>query len=232
MTQDVPHDNEHELLGDALFAVISEAYYGERVRSGSSARMRAQAAQSTLTLFAGGLVATFTYAGLDDRQVPAQVAGIAAVVFWLLAAVLYLYAVAAPVKVLAGPQRVRSREALVEAVLQLTRDEADAVDGRQRWANRSSVAAMCATLLALGLGVLMEPQQETRAGTVAVEAGYRSQLSSLCPGTAATLRGQVDEQTVGKDFLSLSTSPGVCGRDAVELLIPRPAIRAISLVKD
>src|SRR4051812_16127564 len=86
--------DERERVLDTVLGPASEAYYSERVRSGSEARVRAQAAQSTITLFAGGVVAALTFTELADRSLATRWAGVLAVALWLLAAVLYLRAVA------------------------------------------------------------------------------------------------------------------------------------------
>ncbi|MFF2779983.1 hypothetical protein ACFVU3_34405 [Streptomyces sp. NPDC058052] len=236
MTTQPPSDgslaDERERVLDAVLGPASEAYYAERVRSGSGARARAQAAQSTVTLFAGGIVAALTFTQLADRPVITQWAGVAAVALWLLAAVLYLRAVAQPVGALAGPSHARDRLDLLNAVLKRADDEAAQVDRRQKHANRVVVAALAVTVLTVGLAAVLGPKEENASGSIVVSPAYATTLRTVCALKGERLTGSIDTSSLAKPFVSITVAGKECGNAAgkeIKLVIPKSAVQAIAM---
>ncbi|MER8016112.1 hypothetical protein ACIQ7S_23835 [Streptomyces griseoluteus] len=215
---------------ETVLGPASEAYYSGRVKSGSEARIRAQAAQSTVTLFASGIVAALTFTQLDDRPLVTRCAGVVAMALWLLSAVLYLRAVAQPVSALTGPSHARDRLDLLNAVLAKADDEAAQVDNRQRQANRVVMVALAATVITVALAALVGPEKETTSGTVVVSPSYVKSIQALCVLRADRITGRVDKASLGTAFLRVTVASGVCGRgDDRQLVVPRAAIRAITM---
>ncbi|GAA2477664.1 hypothetical protein GCM10010406_12250 [Streptomyces thermolineatus] len=217
---------------EAVLGPASEAYYSERVRSGSTARLRAQAAQSTVTLFAGGLVAALTFTALADRPMAAQAAGITAVVLWLLGALLYQRAVALPVRGLARSSHVESRLELLDEVLGRADEEAEQVDGWQRRANTATVLALAATALAFGLAVVQGTEKKLVPGTVAVTRSYEDGVRGLCDLPDGRLAGKVAVDSLKGPFLEVRVPAGTCTDGSTSLRIPRAAVRAVGLKSD
>ncbi|MFK0172373.1 hypothetical protein ACIQU5_26595 [Streptomyces sp. NPDC090306] len=223
--------DERDLVLDAVLGPATEAYYSERVRSGSGARIRAQAAQSTVTLFAGGIVAALTFTQLADSPPVTRWAGVAAVALWLLSAVLYLRAVAQPVSSLASGDRARDRLDLLDKVLRRADYEASQVDRRQRHANVAVCAALVASVVTFALATFVEPETETARGVVVVSPSFAEQSRALCPRAAARIAGRIDEASVGSPFLRVTVSGRECGPGStdIQLVIPRAAVLAIAL---
>ncbi|QLJ01332.1 hypothetical protein HZZ00_10075 [Streptomyces sp. NEAU-sy36] len=224
--------DERERVLDAVLGPASEAYYAERVRSGSGARARAQAAQSTVTLFAGGIVAALTFTQLADRPLTTQATGVAAVALWLLAAVLYLRAVAQPVGALAGPSHARDRLDLLNAVLKRADDEAAQVDKRQKQANWVVMGALAVSVLTVGLAAIGGAKEEKAAGSIAVAPAYAESVRMVCAVQDGRVTGQIDKTSLDKPFVSITVAAKQCGGGTgkeTELAIPRAAVRAIAL---
>ncbi|MFF9130247.1 hypothetical protein [Streptomyces sp. NPDC014806] len=226
--------DERERVLEAVLGPASEAYYSERVRSGSGARLRAQAAQSTITLFAGGIVAALTFTQLADRPVITRWAGIVAVALWLFAAVLYLRAVALPVYALAGPTHARDRLELLSAVLKRADDEADEVDKRQKRANWVVMCALIFSLLTVGLAALLGPEEETASGTVMLVPSYEQSARAICGKQVDRLEGQIDKKSLGTPFVRVTVDAKYCGTGTGkwELVVPRSAVQAIAMNGD
>lgn len=223
--------NERELVLDAVLGPASEAYYAERVRSGSGARLRAQAAQSTVTLFAGGLVAALTFTQLDNRPEITRWAGVVAVGLWLLAAVLYLRAVAQPVSALAGPSHARDRLDLLNAVLKRADDEAAQIDRRQRHANWVVTAALIASLGTVVLATALGPEEKRLSGSVLLSPSYAKSARTLCGLTGDRIAGRIDKASLSAAFVRITVSARNCGGGTGEreLAVPRAAVRAITM---
>lgn len=227
--------DERERVLDAVLGPVSEAYYAERVRSGSGARARAQAAQSTVTLFAGGIVAALTFTQLDNRPSSTQLAGVGAVAMWLLAAVLYLRAVAQPVGALAGPSHARDRLDLLKAVLKRADDEAAEVDRRQKHANWVVVGALAVSVLTIGLAAIGGPKEEKASGSVVVSPVYAQSVRALCAKSGQQISGRIDKASLSTSFVSITVASKECGGGTdkeTELVIPKSAIRAIAMKGD
>ncbi|MEU3711303.1 hypothetical protein [Streptomyces catenulae] len=223
--------DERELMLDAVLGPASEAYYAERVRSGSGARARAQAAQSTVTLFAGGIVATLTFTQLTDRPLGTQLAGVVAVALWLFAAVLYVRAVAQPTGPLAGPGRARTRLDLLEAVLKKADEEAAQVDRRQKYANRVAMGALGVSVLTVGLAAVAGPKEEKAPGAVAVSPAYVNSVRTVCAVKGERITGRIDKASLATSFVNLTVAAEECGGrrgKETELVIPKSAVRAIA----
>ncbi|MFI9343286.1 hypothetical protein ACIG0D_18750 [Streptomyces sp. NPDC052773] len=223
--------DERERVLDAVLAPASEAYYSERVRSGSGARLRAQAAQSTVTLFAGGLVAALTFTQLADRPLITRWAGLAAVALWLSAAVLYLRAVALPVSALTGPSHARDRLDLLNAVLKRADDEAAEVDKRQKRANGVVMGALVVSLLTVGLAALLGPEKEMVPGTVVLAPSYAKSTRAVCGKQVERVEGEIDKKSLGTPFVRVTVDAKDCGNGTgkTELVVPRSAVRAIAM---
>ena len=223
--------DERERVLEAVLGPASEAYYAERVRSGSGARLRAQAAQSTVTLFAGGIVAALTFTQLDNRPEITRWAGVVAVALWLGAAVLYLRAVALPVSALAGPSHAKDRLDLLNAVLKRADDEAAQIDRRQRCANWVVVAALIASLVTVVLATVLGPEEETAAGSVLLSPSYAKSVRTLCDLTKDKVAGRIDTGSLTAQFVHITVEASQCGRatGTTELVVPKAAIRAITM---
>jgi hypothetical protein len=221
---------ERERVLDAVLAPASEAYYSERVRSGSGARLRAQAAQSTVTLFAGGVVAALTFTQLADRPLIIRWAGLVVVALWLSAAVLYLRAVALPVSALAGPSHARNRLDLLNAVLKRADDEAAEVDTRQKRANGVVMSALIVSLLTVGLAALIGPEEETAPGTLVFAPLYAKSMRAVCGKQVERVDGEIDK-SLGTPFVRVTVDARDCGYGTgkTELVVPRSAVQAIAM---
>ncbi|MGP3952833.1 hypothetical protein [Streptomyces sp. 7N604] len=218
---------DYERVLDAVIAPVTEAYYSQRVQSGFNARVRAQAAQSTITLFAGGLIAALTVTTLADRGKLIQIVAIATVGLWLLAALLYMRAVAFPVMDLPGPDYVATREALIRSVLEKANHEAEKIDKRQGHANWVATAAVAMSVLTFALGVLIGPEKETALGTVVLEPSYREVFTALCGEKMDPVKGRVAKDSLNTPFVEVEFSNNMCGDRRGVLQIPRSAVKAV-----
>ncbi|MFD9445365.1 hypothetical protein ACFWBR_07325 [Streptomyces sp. NPDC060006] len=222
---------EYELVLDTVVTSVSESYYAQLVQAVSVARGRAQAAQSTVTLFAGGLMAALSVTALANRPLPTRWMGIASVTLWLVAAVLYLYAVASPVPEDPDKERkVASRQALLDRVIRKVRDEAKEIDRRQTRANRTAFVAVALSVLTFATTVLTDPVRETARGTVVLDPSYAPALKALCSKESAAtgqVTGKIVKDTLSASFVEIRPAPGVCEVRGATLHLPRGKIRAV-----
>ncbi|MFC8293332.1 hypothetical protein ACFUJ0_10190 [Streptomyces sp. NPDC057242] len=229
LAREVADSSDYDRVLDAVVAPVTDAYYSQRVQSGFNARVRAQAAQSTITLFAGGLFAALTFTALADRGKLTQIVAIVAVGLWLLAALLYMSAVALPVVEAPGPNFVKTREALVKRVLDKANHEAREIDKRQSRANWAAAAAVVMSVVTFALGVLIEPEKESASGTVMVDPSYRATLTALCGRELDRITGSVIKSSLSTQFVEVKPLKDTCGNLDGSLQVPRSAVKGVRL---
>ncbi|MER7764589.1 hypothetical protein [Streptomyces sp. NPDC097619] len=237
-----PDRQEYEQVLDTVVTAVSEAYYAEVVQEVRVARGRAQAAQSTVTLAGGGLMAALSVTALADRPPFMQWLGIGSVLLWLAAAVLYIRAIASPLAEEVGragdeddplPEKAATREELLNGVLGKVRHGARDIDGRQRLGNRVACLAVVASLVTFALAVTTEPVRETAEGTLLVDASYTPTLRVLCPGPgsgAGRIDGKIVKSSLTGPYVEIEPAPGACGpagraaADGARLFVPRAKV--------
>lgn len=219
-------DTPKELLA-AVFKPVSETYYAERVKSGGSARLRAQAAQSTVTLFIGGIIAAFSITALRDSPVFSRWAAAVAICCWMFSSVLYMRAVAGPLKDPIGELFVQNQTDLVNTVLKHATREVRQVDRRQFHANVVAVVAVVATAVAFSTAVILGGAPETNSGEVVVNSGYVATLAAVCPGSGSALHGKIESDTIDKAHILIELSPAQCGGRAVKLYVPQAVVASV-----
>jgi len=220
---------ERRALLNKVVDAVGEAYYAERVRSGGSARARAQTAQSTISLFAGGLVAALTFTTLASHPLLTQMFGIAAVAAWLLAAVLYVWATASPVRQLVKIREANDIDDFVEKVLEKADIEVGEVDKRQRWATLIAVTALVLSVLTFGLAIILGPAEKRVHGVVVIDKNLASVPGSCRLPPSNAIDGMIRVDTLTAPFVEISVKRGTCASDITVLRVPRASIRAIGL---
>ncbi|MGK5551624.1 hypothetical protein ACSNOI_08410 [Actinomadura kijaniata] len=223
-----PITEARSALLNTVVDAISEAYYSERVRSGNSARTRAQTAQSTITLFAGGLIAALTFAALASHPLLTRAASVAAVSAWLLAAVLYVWAIASPVRQLVKIREATDIDDFVEKVLQKADIETYEVDKRQAWATKAAVAALVLSVLTFALAVILGPEEKATPGVVVLDQKSPASIVGTCQlSPQNVISGTIKETTLNAPFVAISVKRGTCASGVTVLRIPRSSVRAI-----
>ncbi|MBM7086246.1 hypothetical protein [Micromonospora humidisoli] len=222
----MPDPSFDPLLTSVQEAVV-QAYYPDRVRAATGARTRAQAAQSVVTVFAGGLVATFTLTSLSSTAVVTRIGGCLAVALWLLAAVLYVRAISTAVPLgLAAASVARDGRSLIEEVLKRGDDEAKRVDQRQVVANRSSVVALGVTVLTLALALFVDHPDKSRLGWLVLGPEGQAVVAALCGNRTERVEGEIDLTTLTGQFISITVDR--CGSQRqVTLRLPKNAVTAV-----
>ncbi|MFI6788879.1 hypothetical protein ACIBG4_16280 [Nonomuraea sp. NPDC050383] len=215
---------------DKVVDAVGGAYYSERVRSGSSARTRAQTAQSTITLFAGGLVAALTFTALASHPLVTRAVGVAAVGLWLCAAMMYVWAISLPVHQLVKIREATDVDDFVAKVLQKADIETEEIDERQKWATRMAAGALGLSALTFGLAVLVGPAEKTVPGVVIVEQKDLMSMAGACrfpPHNA--IEGTIKEATLTTAFVEIAVKRDTCAPGVTILRIPRASIKTIGL---
>ncbi|MEU9577573.1 hypothetical protein [Streptomyces chilikensis] len=235
ITTGTSDQSDYEATLEVVSTAVAETYYAQQVQAVSSARGRAQAAQSTVTLFAGGLMAALSVATLTDRAWWTQATAILAVAAWLVAAWCYLWAVASPIKEPSTQSRTEDRQVLVNRVLDKVEKEAEKVDMRQAWGNRAAAVAVTLSLATFAMTIITDPVRKTALGAVVVDSSYRSVLKELCGPAADWSRpvsGYINEESLKGQFVEIRLGRGTCTGSQDTLQIPRGKVNGLRWQKN
>jgi hypothetical protein len=210
---------------DVRDAVVS-AYYARVMTSSDAARVRAQAAYGIASAIAAAVVAAGLFGDLDERPAGVQVVAVAALAAWLIAAALFLHTVSSPFDISLQPQT--GEEAFVNAALDAIRSERARIDAWQRKAQLASAIAALVTVVAFVAALRTDHARAERTATVAITAAGAATLKAACGRAPAILVGKVSEASLREQFVQLALEPGVCGRDSVDVVIPRSEVLALA----
>jgi MFS family permease len=234
LTTSTPHpSNEADTpkYDPSVRDAIVSAYYPRATAAADAARSRAQSAYAISSAIAGALVATGLLADLSGVEAWVKILGALALSAWFVASSLYIRAVASPVPPLETAAQPTA-DAFVEAVLSNARSEREAIDSRQDTANKVSLLAMGLTASTLVFALLAPmPAEEKEAKLVLSPAGAGA-ITALCQGTPTVVAGNLDVSSLKTDFVVLKSAANVCGRDRVELRLPKKEIVALSMGDD
>ncbi|GAA4920000.1 hypothetical protein HD597_006073 [Nonomuraea thailandensis] len=220
-------EGRSELL-DKVVDAVGGAYYEGRVRSGTSARTRAQTAGSTITLFAGGLVAALTFTALAGHPLATRAAGVFSVLLWLCAAMLYVWAISLPVHQLVKIREATDADDFVAKVLHKADIETDEVDKRQKWATRTAIAALSLSALTFALAVLVGPAEKSVPGMIILDQKGLASLTGACRFPPPNpIEGSVKEATLTTSFVEIAVKRDTCAPGVTVLRIPRASIKTI-----
>ena len=219
-------------LREAVITAVVEAYYPEAVRVGSMARARAQMAQTAVSLFAAGAVATLTLTALQDKPWPVRALACVAIGAWLASAVAYTRAVGAPVVFDQETVRARTGADFVDIVLQRALAEKKHVDARQRWAGALAVVALAATALTVGTALFTGQAAEEQAATLTLTSDGRRAVTDLCGGLVDTLEGRIQSAPSDPRTITFFPDARSCGSGRSELVIERSLVTAVLIVEE
>lgn len=212
---------------DAVRDAVVQAYYPRAVGIADAARARAQAAYAIASAIAAALVAAGVFGDIEDRAGVVQVLGFLALIGWIVAAGLFMVAVAAPFQAADLPDQP-SREQFINATLDAASAERKKIDGWQKHAWIGSGAAAVLTVFALVAAVVADPASAVRPATVHLTASGRAALMAACGDLSGGLTGDVDTADLEYELVAIQTT--ACGGvDAVS--VPRAHITAVTFTK-
>ncbi|GAA0798045.1 hypothetical protein [Spirilliplanes yamanashiensis] len=208
----------------AATTALANAYYTRLVGLPDQLRQRAQNAFTISGFLAAGLVGASALGTLAGVTAAARAAGVAGLVLWAVAAVLFARAVAGAVEpVTAGAQP--GAQALAAAILRNVEAEYLAVERRRRAGQLAAALAAAATVTAVALGLLLpRPAAATRSLVHLTPEGGRA-VAAACGTGAAPFAADVVDDPAPRGYLRVRPAAGPCaGRT---LTIPLGAVAVV-----
>jgi MFS family permease len=219
-------------VSTSIRETVVAAYYPRAIAAADSARNRAQAGYAIASAIASALVLAGAFTEIEDRGWPAQLLGGVALISWVVAGILFLRAVGAPVVArITGSDVDDERDSAkwVASVLQRAQEERDTIDARNARAIKATVVAVFLTLPAIGVTALSAIALDKDQVTVSLSPAAVETLAQVCGRPSDELRGALENRTLRRDFVVITVAPGDC-RDDTEVVvrIPKRDVLAIA----
>jgi hypothetical protein len=220
-----------ENVDPEVLKTIIDSYYSRGVEAADRARERAERGYTIASAIAAALVAAGVFAHLSERPTAVQVLGLTALGAWLVAAVLFIFAVAVPVSSPSETDPGWDTEAqFVEGVRKEVAGEVNTLRLRQMFAVVATVVAMLLTVAAFAWATADPGGASPEKARVVVTAKADAALTKLCPGVQ-DLYGTLDPDDLDESVISVEAPPGECGPEATSVQTQTANIVAVEKVK-
>ncbi|GIF40757.1 hypothetical protein [Actinoplanes xinjiangensis] len=223
-TSDAEVPRQTITLNEAVLASVVESYYPDAVRAGTSARLRAQAAQSVATALAGAAVASLTLSNFKQLDPKLRLVGCVTILAWTVASILYMRAVGAPAPDIDKLRGVNDPDSLIKIVLERSREERKSVDGRQKWGNIAAAAGAVLTAFTFAAAVLLPDYHEEKKATLILSSDQAVLVEKNDCGTTVNISGKLRTESLKTDMLEFVIK---CGEKESLLLLPKRDVKGI-----
>ncbi|HEX6679798.1 MAG TPA: hypothetical protein VF063_04050 [Gaiellaceae bacterium] len=215
---------------EVLKAVV-DAYYARGVTAADRARDRAEKGYTISSAVAAALVAAGAFTKLDERPELVQALGLVSLSLWLLAALLYIWTVAVPLKFEKDPDWHSGLD-FVKGVSQSVWAELLALKPRIVAALVVTVAAIAFTAATLVAATVDSGGAAPERARVALTPKTDGALRTLCTVPVADLYAIVDPDNLDDDVVQLKAPAGACRATETDLTVPGTAILAVEEVEE
>jgi hypothetical protein len=178
-------------IAPAVKTAVVQAFYPGVLKQAEDARGRAQNGYAIAGAVAAAIVAAGVFGDIGKEQDFVQGLGVGALVLWLAAAVVFMWAVAAKVEVPTS-EDAADADAFVTAVLDRAKTERETIESRIDWALGATVLAIVVTVVALILALTTSAAAKSVSGTLVLTKAGTTTVGQVCGGTPATVSVNTD----------------------------------------
>ena len=203
-------------VDDSVASAVVGAYYPKLVSSVDAARSRAQSAYAIANALAGGLVGASLFTVFANAPTYVDALGFGAIAVWIVAAGLYVRAIASPLLQPTGD--VSDKSVFVRDILKNASTERTTIDHRQRDANLASIAAVILT--AASFALLLFGPVGTVKGTIDLTPAGVTQVSAVCLRPLSSLSGDIVRSSLTQSLVVIEVKTSACTLDVSEIRLP------------
>jgi hypothetical protein len=209
-----------------VLKTVIDSYYSRGVDAADSARQRAQQGYAVASALAAAVVAAGVFTNLSKQPLIVKVCGLAALLLWFIAALLFMWAVSVPSERPSEKDKGwTSAGAFIVGVAGQVNKELAELNRRLVRAVWATVLAAVVTIAAFSIGTLHSPSTTLEQARLQLTARADRALRTACPHVAS-LYGQVDPTTLSDAVVTVKAPPNECGLDETTLRIPKGDIVA------
>ncbi|HEU4426266.1 MAG TPA: hypothetical protein VFR67_27320 [Pilimelia sp.] len=202
----------------AVQSAVANTYYATMTGAAADARVRAQASYTIASVFSGGLATVALVANFKQAPIGVRVGALGAIVCWLVAAAVYLWAVGR------GPSEVsvdfdKYPDEFVETALKAATADRTRIEKNTRWGRRIALLAAASTLAVIALALLLPTGARPRPVRVALPADARNLVLQVCPRLPAVPSAVVSVPAAPANTVEVVFDQATCGQ-RVRVLLP------------
>jgi hypothetical protein len=199
-------------VDSTAYQSVADAYYRKEIGAAATARTNSQSAYAIAAAVAAAVFAAGAFADLKTEPIGVQIVGAGALVAWLLAAALFMRAVAAPdLRISSEPREVTSELDFMRAALTNAKNETETINKRQTQARLVAAVASFLTLLAIALVLFLSPPDPSKDITVRLSPADQTRLTTLCgKRVPKVINGSTDPSTFNEEAITIDPVPSQC----------------------
>ena len=198
-------------IAPAVKTAVVEAFYPAVLKEAEDARSRAQNGYAIAGAVAAAIVAAGVFGDIGKEQDLVQGLGVGALVLWLVAAVLFMWAVAARVDAPTSHDAVDA-DAFVTAVLDRANTEREKIESRIDSALSATVLAIVVTIAALILALTTSVSPTGVSGTLLLTKAGTTTVGKVCGGSPSTVSARTDPAGLSGAFVKVVITKGCADR--------------------
>lgn len=232
MTEDLPAaaTPEREIPQSVMDTIIT-GYYTRGVAAADRARDSANRGYTIASAVAAALVAAGVFTHLDQKSLSVQVTGLIALGTWLLAALLFIYAVSLPVRDKSKEKGWTTDVAFAEGVADQVDNEVKELRRRLIFAVATTVVATALTVTALALATTLPAPNGMERERIVLTAKGDADLAKLCARPVGDAWAAVKPSTLKDAIVSMVLPAKECNAQATTVYLPKTDIVATKRIK-
>jgi hypothetical protein len=197
---------------DVVKAVV-ERYYTRGLDAVDRARQRAERGYTIASAIAAALVAAGLLTHLEERPTVVQVLALVGLSLWLIAALLFMIAVAIKVKV-NEPSGYANWGAFIAGIAEQLRDKIRIINSRLLRAVVVTALATALTIAALSYGIAEPGGSAPVRARVELTTQGDNAIATVCGHRVGFVYATVDPDTLSDAVVALKLPAGECGPTA------------------
>lgn len=203
---------EEDEADSTAYETVADAYYRKEIGAAAAARTNSQSAYTIAAAVAAAVFTAGAFTGLKTEPLGVRIVGAAAFLAWLIAAGLFMRAVAAPyLRVADEPREVNSELEFMRAALGNAKNETETINQRQLQARLVAGAASFLTLLTIALVLFLAPPDPSKAISVQLGPVDQNRLSQLCnQKVPRVMEGSADPSTFDEEAITFDPVVSEC----------------------
>jgi hypothetical protein len=215
-------------VNEVVVQEVVKAYYPSVLASADAARARAKDAYTIASAVAAGIVAAGVFGDFANQTRGTKVFAVTALLGWLAAAALFIYAVGGSTKPKSGGEKADA-DSFVRAAINNASAERRTVSKRVSRAQAMTVFAILVTVAAIGWAIFNTATPARKVGRIVLTPRGTTALAPMCGRSIHVLNGSFDPGSLGSAYLNVTLTGEGCGGAGVDLHLRKVDIADVAV---
>ena len=215
-------------VNDVVVQEVVKAYYPSVLASADAARSRAKDAYTIASAVAAAIVAAGVFGDFANQTRGTKAFAVAALLGWLIAAALFIYAVGGSTKPKSSGEQPDA-SSFVRAAINNASEERRSVIKRVGRAQAMTVVAILVTVAAIGWAIFDTATPAHKVGRIVLTPAGTDALAPMCGASVHVLKGSFDPDKLGSAYLEVTLRGKGCGSASVDLHLRKADIAGAAI---